>query len=482
MAETPPIVKVLLIDDDRQEFVLLVGLLSLITQARFQLEWASEFADGLERLKGERFDVCLVDYRLQGDKTGVDLLKAAKAAGVATPMILLTGLWDTKIDIEAMKLGAADYLVKGQFGPELLERSLRYAVERARAVAALRDSEELYRALVEGTGAAVVLMTPEGRLERLNELAAAAFTSKIKELDGLAHGESDRAALKAAVKRALSEKRPVQIEFRAAGAAPRWFFGVAAPVSAAGKDLATLIVRDVTERKELETRYLQAEKMSAMGFLAAGVARELSTPLNVILGNLTIMNDLDSNKKLRKPLESMDRAIGRCRGLIDSLLAFARKDDDTPREFSLEEAIGGALQLVSPAARAKIVDIRHEFKDAPVVVMGHRNRFEQVLINLANNALDAMNAGGRLVFRTCVVKDNGAKWARVEVADNGRGIPKELLTKVTEPFFTTKKEGRGTGLGLSLASEIVAKHGGRLEIDSTVGKGTTVIVTLPCSR
>ncbi len=482
MVETLPAVRVLLIDDDRQEFVLLDGLLSLIAQSKFSLEWAEDYEKGLARLRAEPFDVCLVDYRLAGDRTGLELLKAAKAEGVAAPLILLTGLWDTKVDLEAMKAGASDYLVKGQFGPELLERSLRYAVERSRAVAALRDSEALYRTLVEGTGASVCLMSLDGQLLSVNELARAALPKDAKKLSDLCE-PADRRGLLEALKRAGVENRPVQIEFRAAGhASERWQFGVVAPLSVGGSRRFALIVLDVTERKELESRYLQAEKMSAMGFLAAGIAHELSTPLNVILGNVKVMQELDAKKASRKPLAAMERAIDRCRGLVDSLLAFARKDDDSPRDFAVEEAVGGALSLISPAARAKIIEIRHEFRDAPVVVRGHRNRFEQVLINLANNALDAMNEGGRLVFRTAVVKRDGARWARVEVADNGRGIPEELLSKVREPFFTTKKEGRGTGLGLSLASEIVAKHGGSLEIDSAVGKGTTVCVLLPCSR
>jgi two-component system, NtrC family, sensor kinase len=250
-----------------------------------------------------------------------------------------------------------------------------------------------------------------------------------------------------------------------------------------GRRCVALIAQDVSAQRELEMKYIQAEKMSAMGFLAAGIAHELNTPLSVIMGNARLLKKpLMGKPAAAKPLDALERAATRCRTLVESLLAFSRKDDEAPREFSLEEAVSGAVSLVSPAARVRIVEVRHEFKDAPVLVKGHRNRIEQVLINLANNALDAMGEGGKLTFRTALEKREGKPWARVQVVDNGRGIPKAVLPKVLEPFFTTKKAGRGTGLGLSLASEIVAKHGGTLEIDSTVGKGTTVTVMLPAAR
>lgn len=472
MAQPLPAVRVLLVDDDRQEFVLLEGLFAIISQSRFTLEWVEDYASGLAKLRAGGFDVCLIDYRLLGEKTGLDLLKRAKAENVRVPMILLTGLWDTAVDLAAMKAGAADYLVKGQFGPEMLERSLRYAVERGRATAALEESEALYRALVEGTGAAVCLADEKGAVERVNELWRAAFGERLP---------ADPAAAEA-LAAAAEARAPRQLEFRdRREGAERWYFGVAAPVAAGERRRLALIVRDVTERRELEAKYLQSEKMSAMGFLAAGIAHELNTPLGVILGNVAALDDLRKTPAARKRLDVIERAVQRCRALVDGLLAFARKEDEAPREFALEEAVSGALSLVAPEARVRIVDVRHEFRDPPLLVRGHRNRIEQVLINLGNNALDALAEGGRLVFRTSLERRDGRAWARVQVIDNGRGIPKAILPKVTEPFFTTKKEGRGTGLGLSLASEIVAKHGGTLSIESAVGKGTTVTVLLPRS-
>src|SRR4051794_10351065 len=130
MSERPT--RVLLVDDDREEFVLMQNILSIIVQDRYALDWVPSYEAGLKSaLKGEH-ELYLIDYRLQSEKTGLDLVRDATAGGCRAPLILLTGLWDAAIDREAIKAGASDYLVKGQFGPELLERSLRYAIERAR--------------------------------------------------------------------------------------------------------------------------------------------------------------------------------------------------------------------------------------------------------------------------------------------------------------------------------------------------------------
>ncbi len=476
-----PATRVLLVDDDRQELVLLEGLLTVIGEKRYTVEWAATYEEGLAALVKGEHEVALIDYRLVDDRTGLDLLRAAKAAGSKIPMILLTGLWDTAIDLQAMRAGAADYLVKGQFGPDLLERSLRYSIERARVVEALRDSEERYRAIVEGARAGVVMMDLRGRVEQLNDIAKSALGARAHGLVGrhvlrLAH-RKDRRALGEALRAVAESGGPQQLQLRLDTGSPRerWWFAVLVELAVRGRRQIALVAQDVTAQRELETMYVQSEKMSAMGFLAAGIAHELNTPLSIIVG-------ASQGRPDKARLEAIRGAAGRCQLLIDQMLAFSRKDGGAPERFDVCAAVRAALTLVEPQVRLRSLEVVCDTEGRGVFVQGHRTQIEQVVINLANNAIDAMTEGGRLEVRARRVRREGRPFARIEVTDTGRGIPAELLPKVVEPFFTTKAEGKGTGLGLSLASQIVTRHGGLLDIESKLRRGTTVTVHLPLAE
>lgn len=475
MADERPSSRVLLVDDDRQEFVLLQGLLEVISERRFDLHWAANYDAGLKELRSGGYDVALIDYRLIDERSGLDLLKQAKQEGATLPMILLTGLWDTAIDLEAMRAGAADYLVKGQFGPDLLERCLRYAVERSRAVEALRDSEERYRTLVEGARAPFFTAGLDRRLVDTNQFAAGAFGRAAVEgvdLLELVH-PGDRDLVASHFADAAAGGPPRQLEFRLAGPKERWWFAVLTRIRSRGRDSVACVAQDVTERRELESMYVQSEKMSAMGFLAAGVAHELNTPLSIILGSIPALG------KKGKDVDSVQRAAQRCQKLVEQLLAFSRKDESRPEPFDLREAVRAAVSLVEPETKRRSLEVLCEVESRALPVKGHRNQLEQVVINLANNAIDAMAEGGRLEVRAKKARREGKPYARLEVIDTGRGIAPEHLERVTQPFFTTKPHGRGTGLGLSLASQIVAKHGGVLEIESRLNQGTRVSVYIP---
>lgn len=144
------LVKILLVDDDEDDFIITRDLLAQITDWRFDLDWVANYAAALEEIKHGRHDVYLLDYHL-GERTGLDLLREALAGGCQAPLILLTGQGDQEIDLEAMQAGAADYLIKGQIQPSMLERSIRYSLKRAQSVRDLRDSEERYALALRGT-------------------------------------------------------------------------------------------------------------------------------------------------------------------------------------------------------------------------------------------------------------------------------------------------------------------------------------------
>ncbi len=371
-------VRILLIDDDREEFVLLRGFLGVIGK-RLSLDWEPNYDRGLAALLRGEHDLCLIDYRLGEDRSGLDLLQEAKLKGIRIPLVLLTAVFDTAVDLQAMKAGAADYLVKSQFGPDQLERSVRYAIERTRVMEELKEQ--------------------------------------------------------------------------------------------------------IAKRERLEHMVLQSEKLSAMGLLAAGIAHDLNTPLSIILGSTEELKGSARDPRDKETLETLERAAGRCRQLVEQMLAFSRKEDAAPAEFDLNDAVRSVLPLVAAQAKLQSIAVDHRPPREPLPMRGHRNQIEQVLINLANNGLESMGEGGKLSIELRRAPQGGGDpWAELRVLDTGRGIAPEHLERVWEPFFTTKKPGEGIGLGLSLTMEIVRKHGGRMALESRPGAGTAVTASLPLLR
>jgi signal transduction histidine kinase len=227
---------------------------------------------------------------------------------------------------------------------------------------------------------------------------------------------------------------------------------------------------DLTERKALEARMLQSEKLSAMGHLAAGVAHEINNPLGVILGFAqAVLRRLPEQSAFEKPLRAVEREALRCKALVQDLLTFSRASDAQQEVLNLNDCVDGALSLVLAQSKMSKVEVHRTLGDSLPPILGNRNQLQQIIINLANNAIDAMPKGGALTVKTELLVDLASAWVCLRLSDTGTGIPPEAMPHIFEPFFTTKPVGSGTGLGLSLVYEIVKKHGGVVDVVSRPG-------------
>lgn len=232
-----------------------------------------------------------------------------------------------------------------------------------------------------------------------------------------------------------------------------------------------LVARDMTERKTMETIIRRSEKMSAVGQLAAGVAHEINNPLGVILGYAQALTRRLASPEdpSAVPLKSIEKEALRCKGLVQDLLTFSRVSKVEKEPSDLNKIVTAALSLVSAQARMGQVTVESHLTDGLPLFLGNPNQIQQIIINLATNAIDAMQNNGTLTIATNLQTDGPLTWVCLRVRDTGSGIPPDLLSKIFEPFFTTKPVGKGTGLGLSLVHEIIGKHSGTINVESRPG-------------
>ncbi|HUI42454.1 MAG TPA: ATP-binding protein [Terriglobia bacterium] len=346
---------------------------------------------------------------------------------------------------------------------------------------ALRDFSE---SIIESISAGVLSLDLEGRIESWN--------SAMEKLYGLERS--------AAVGRRLGEVFPAELlaelpassgvpeghslyKFRLGTAAGRELvvnISVTPLVDLAGKVIGSLLIlNDLTDRVSLEDQLIQAEKLSSIGLLAAGVAHEVNTPLAVIAsqGQMLLRQGPPDDPRSRT-LEKIVKQAFRASDIVNSLLKFSRVSGTEFAELDLNKVVQETLSLVEPMLKAAKVELNLQLASELPSVWGNPGKLQQVFMNLLVNARDAMPKGGELTL----VTEREDSVVRVEVCDTGIGIPPDHLTKIFDPFFTTKSKSRGTGLGLAVSYGIIREHSGNVQVESRPGHGSTFRLEFPALK
>ncbi len=252
-----------------------------------------------------------------------------------------------------------------------------------------------------------------------------------------------------------------------------------AEIEAWNKELEIRVKEKTEELVESKAQLIQAEKLSAMGQMAGGLAHELNSPLAGLLPMIEqYKNEAEKDSNTYTELSLMLKACEHMAKIVRDFGSFSRESKGELNELNIKDIIEDTLSFSASRFKQKGIQIIKEYKNTLPKVKGNKTELQQVVLNMIANALDAMTVGGKLTIRTDITKDN----VIMEFTDNGAGIEKEYLSKVFDPFYTTKRPGKGTGLGLAISYKIIEKHGGNISAESEPGKETKFTIYLPAVK
>jgi len=244
-----------------------------------------------------------------------------------------------------------------------------------------------------------------------------------------------------------------------------------------------LLLQDISTAKQTEEQWLIAEKMASVGRMAAGLAHEIGTPLNIISGRAELIQTAQANIcgecthecPVEKHTRVIFQQIERISRIIQQLLTQARQTNVDRELFSLNACVAKVTEFLQHETEKKNIQLQLKLQEDIPRLFGFADQFQQVLINLLTNSMDALEQGGTIE----IITQCRGGCVELSVADSGCGISSDNLTKIFDPFFTTKEFGKGTGLGLTVTSNIIRSHGGSIEVQSKIGKGTRFMIHIP---
>lgn len=487
---------VLVVDDDSQMLKTTTDILRI--NGYEPMPVASGLA-ALELARGmpSAPSIAVVDLRLP-DMDGIELVARLRAISPLTEVVILTGNATMESAVFALREQSYDYLIK-PVDPDYLIATIGRAAERSerrRAEAGRRSSEERLRLIFDHVSDALFVADTAGCILDANPAACDLTQLSIDELRSsqledilpesaaavsAAYGSGSELA-RAASGGETNDDRPRR-------ALDDRVLDVQAAVFAPGVLVYT--IRDLTKQRRLEEQLVQAQKMEAVGQLAGGVAHDFNNLLTVIMSySAMILDELPVGDPQRADIQEIADAAARGSGLTRQLLAFSRKQVLESRPVSVSAVVADVEKILARLI-GEDIELTTVLDPAISLISSDPGQLEQVVINLAVNARDAMPEGGQLHISTTEVsvsKSDGGEgidvapgnYVTVAVRDTGTGMTRETQQHVFEPFFTTKALGKGTGLGLPTVYGIAKQSGGTVVIESELDSGTTVTVYFPC--
>jgi PAS domain S-box-containing protein len=469
-------IRILIVDDDEDDFLIISDYIRNINPTRFVLHWCYNYFEALTHMKHHNYDLYFVDYRL-GAKTGLELLKEAINAQCEEPIVLLTGKGNYKVDMEAMQAGAVDYLIKTELTSEKLERCIRYSLERSATLKALKANERKYRSIFEQSKDAVFITDEHCRFIDMNEATGKLLGYSREELINTDLCELiTNTDLQKVYRKMLVSNREIndmEVEMLTKdNTKTNCILSASMETDIDGTVYVQGIIHDITNMKKAERATLQAEKLAAAGRLVRTLAHEVRNPLNNINLSVDQLAHVPRNDEERFLLDVIERNSKRIGGLITELL-----DSSRPTELVMEKhTLQGIMDETIAAALDRItlqrINLQIHYTDEPAYIMGDRQKLKIAFLNIIINAVEAITETPGLI--SIYINPRGGRYV-VQITDNGSGITDENLSRLFEPYFTSKRNGMGLGLASTLT--ILQGHKAIVEVQSKVSQGTTFSIS-----
>ena len=447
-------------------------------------------------------DLIISDFTLPS-YNGLLGLSLAHSTRPEIPFIFFSGTIGEEAAVDTLTSGATDYVLKNK--PQKLitaiERALREREERrlrAEAEDALRKREEWFRILTENSQDMVTVISPDGKIlycspSTRHSLGYSPEELRTQDSFSFLHPE-DVAKAREAVARAFTdpdERSYVEYRVRHANGSWRWLESIGKRLPE-GFEVPGMVLnsRDITEKKETEAQFLRAQRMECLGVLSGGIAHDLNNILAPIMMGTELLKSYITDADALRMLETLKMSAERGSDIVKQILSFARGvSKSEPSTIDLRALALEVIKLVR-GTFPKSIQIQTRFASDLRQVNANPTELHQLLMNLCVNARDAMEGGGLLqivagnvTLATHTTVREGTlepgDYVRLSISDSGTGITPSVMEKLFEPFFTTKAEGKGTGLGLPTVLSIVKRHKGALDVQTTLGEGTTFHIYLP---
>jgi PAS domain S-box-containing protein len=481
-------INILLIEDNQGDAVLIREYLKTADPSKFDVKHKKSLADGLAEIENGNYQIILLDLGLP-DSQGLNTLHAVDEKARDVPIVLLTGLDDEALALEAVGMGAQDYLVKGQVDSNLLARSIRYAVARKRSEMELMRLKTFNEGIIQSMGEGIVLQDPEGYITFANPAACTLLGYSDEELIGKhwkeiippeqhelvesadqrrIQGESDHYELE------VTRKNLESIDVLVAGS-PRFENGVYLGNMA--------VFTDITERKRLEKAEKELVKMKDK--FISNVSHELRTPIFTINGFLSLLRegkveDVDAQREfLSRACYDAERLASLVDDLIDMSMFESGLVQLNTEKVNLNDLILKVSQSMNLIASAKGVTISNDPPSVPIEIQCDHSRVERTLGNLLEISINASETGGLVQISSQMTNQNYV----IRITDHGPPIPVEDQAGIFDIFSDADASAGatrgGSGLGLYLSKLIVEAHGGEIKLESKVGMGNTFSILLP---
>ncbi|MEO6722163.1 MAG: ATP-binding protein [Ferruginibacter sp.] len=477
MSDNLQVLRVLVIEDDEDDFILICDYFKNISAWKFDIKWIQRYNDAIVELCNHQYTICFCDYRL-GAKNGVELIRDVLAKNTSTPIILLTGKGNYNIDIEATKAGAFDYLIKSDLDEDKLERTIRYTLERFNNLQKIRESERRYRSIFEKSKDIVFIALPDTTITTINYAVTDILNVDVEECIGkkLTAFMKKPTDIDYFIEKIANEgeMENFELEFTTANKEIKTCSITASiEMDSTNQNYLQGIIHDVTDLKKAEKATLQAEKLAASGRFIRTLAHEVRNPLNNIklaVENLMQITTVSEDDNFY--LDIIHRNGQRINDLVTELLQSSRPAEINLADVSLNSMVKEVAASLKDKLLLRNIQLICKYDETDGIIKADAPKLEMAILNILVNAIEAVPDNTGIIE---VETGYFNKQAQLVICDNGCGITPENKSRLFEPYFTSKRNG--IGLGLATTLNILQSHNATVDVQSQVGHGSIFTIT-----